>query len=424
MVFGNSGRNGEDMLNQQDIIVLGAGMVGISTALSLQEAGHHVVVVDRKKPGQETSFGNAGIIQMEAAEPYAFPWGRSLWSAMTGKGNHIKWDMEALWQQRQALMQYAKFSLPKNYSTIAACYATLIREAGEDHNHWLSKSTSDHLIQRKGFYNLYQSDAALETDAAYADVLHEKYGVNSKILDGAGIRKEEPILRDTPKGAIWWEDSWTCKDPEALTLAYSNLFLSQGGDVVCIDVQQIKKIKNGWQIEGANTKVSGSHLVICAGPWSPILLEPLGYKIPMIYKYGHHTHVKSLKTLHRPIMDVSQGLVVAPMSRGLRITSGAELVGRHRHPTGQQLKQGAQRLAKSFTIEADDLVIEWSGRRPCHPWMLPFVGPAPHHAGLWFHFGHGHQGFTLGPTTAKILTRAFENIMAVPNLLRPVHWLG
>ena len=94
---------------------------------------------------------------------------------------------------------------------------------------------------------------------------------------------------------------------------------------------------------------------------------------------------------------------MAPMAKGLRITSGAELMGPERLPQSRQLdraEQAARRLVDlGNAIEAEP----WSGVRPCMPDMLPVVGPAPKHTGLWMHFGHGHHGHTLGPTTGRML---------------------
>jgi D-lysine oxidase len=94
---------------------------------------------------------------------------------------------------------------------------------------------------------------------------------------------------------------------------------------------------------------------------------------------------------------------MAPMAKGLRITSGAELMGPERSSQSRQLEraeQAARRLVDLGTaVEADP----WSGVRPCMPDMLPVVGAAPKHKGLWMHFGHGHHGHTLGPTTGRLL---------------------
>ena len=136
------------------------------------------------------------------------------------------------------------------------------------------------------------------------------------------------------------------------------------------------------------------------GPWSPDLLRNSGYRFPMVRKRGYHRHFSGGGKLNLPLHDPEMGYVMAPMSKGLRITSGAELAGPSNSAQPRQLEraeQAARRLVDLGTaVEAEP----WSGVRPCMPDMLPVVGPAPKHKGLWMHFGHGHHGLTLGPRRA------------------------
>ncbi|WP_145963066.1 NAD(P)/FAD-dependent oxidoreductase [Mangrovicoccus ximenensis] len=107
----------------------------------------------------------------------------------------------------------------------------------------------------------------------------------------------------------------------------------------------------------------------------------------------------------RPFLDVDNGIVATPMTDGLRLATGAALVTRASAPDTRQLERGHAGI--SDLIETGERIGEpqWSGTRPCLPDMLPLVGAAPGHAGLWMNFGHGHQGFTLGPTTGALLAQ-------------------
>lgn len=96
------------------------------------------------------------------------------------------------------------------------------------------------------------------------------------------------------------------------------------------------------------------------------------------------------------------------MQKGLRVTSGAALVGLDAQPVPTQLQQGARALDELIELGPRVDEPQWFGSRPCLPDMLPLVGKAPKHKGMWFNFGHGHQGFTLGPTTAHLLADLIE----------------
>ena len=143
--------------------------------------------------------------------------------------------------------------------------------------------------------------------------------------------------------------------------------------------------------------------VVALGPWSPDLLTRFGYRFPMVRKRGYHRHFSGGGRLEQPLQDPTFGYVVAPMARGLRITTGAELSGRSVSATPIQLER-AEAAARQLLDLGEPVEKEpWSGIRPCMPDMLPVIGPAPKHKGLWMHFGHGHQGFTLGPATGRLL---------------------
>ena len=147
--------------------------------------------------------------------------------------------------------------------------------------------------------------------------------------------------------------------------------------------------------------ISGRECVVCLGPWSDDVVKKLGFWIPLGVKRGYHMHysAKGNATLNRPLLDTDNGYVLAPMSKGLRITTGAEFALRDVPPTPVQLEkvEPAARNCSHSTVASRQQ--PWMGRRPCLPDMLPAIGPIPGIKGLWANFGHHHLGFTLGPVT-------------------------
>ncbi|MBU2751956.1 FAD-binding oxidoreductase, partial [Acidithiobacillus thiooxidans] len=109
-------------------------------------------------------------------------------------------------------------------------------------------------------------------------------------------------------------------------------------------------------------------------------------------------------SLCHPVLDADQGYVLAPMQRGIRLTTGAEFADRDAPRSSIPLTRAeaqARRLLPSLGERLDPEA--WLGSRPCTPDMLPIIGPAPGQKGLWYAFGHCHQGLTLGPTTGRLL---------------------
>ncbi len=387
-----------------EFFVLGAGMVGISTALALQAKGHDVVVLDRTSPGLETSYGNAGIIQTEAAEPYALPRDiGTLFKYGVGLSNDVVWSLGATLKMAPALWRYLKLSADKPYQRISASYSQLAARATADHQPLIEASDSEHLIRREGLVMLYRDQQSFDEAAIRAQRLDREYGVTSRTLSGEDYRKEEPALLKTPTGAVHWLQSWSCSDPGALTQAYGKLFQSRGGRILQCDGAQVTQAAHGWQANTAEGQLTAEQIVVALGPWAPAFLQRFGYFIPMVYKRGYHGHYDAPMALTRPFLDVENGVLASSMTKGIRVTTGAALVKMDAKANPVQLERGTKALSDMLALGQKVQEPQWFGTRPCMPDMLPVVGRAPRHPTMWFHFGHGHQGFTQGPTTAELL---------------------
>ena len=108
--------------------------------------------------------------------------------------------------------------------------------------------------------------------------------------------------------------------------------------------------------------------------------------------------------LNRPVLDLERGYVLTPMARGLRLTTGAEFARRDDPPSSahlDRLEPFGREILPKLGARLDPA--PWLGKRPCLPDMIPVIGPAPRHKGLWFDFGHQHLGLTLGPVSGRLL---------------------
>jgi D-amino-acid dehydrogenase len=386
-------------------IVLGAGAAGVSTALHLQSRGWQVVLADRKGVGLETSYGNAGIIQAEAVEPYAMPRQlKTLLAIASGASNDVHYDIRSLPGHFAPLLRYWWNSAPKRHRRISAVYAGLIGAAMREHEALVKQTSARDLIRRDGFRILLRDNKAMAAAIADANRLHTEYGVRYRSMTAEELSRAEPALKTGGAGAIHWLDSSSVKDPGALIAAYGEAFTAAGGTIVEADAQSLTQTEaGGWQIDTADGAIEAGHAVVALGPWSPQLLKRFGYRIPMVRKRGYHRHYRSPKPLDLPMLDAANGYVMAPMAKGLRVTSGAELARNGAPLTPVQLDRAERAAADLVDLGAPVENQPWLGTRPCMPDMLPVIGQASRHKGLWLHFGHGHQGFTLGPATGRLL---------------------
>ena len=391
---------------QTDSLVLGAGIVGVSTAIHLAKRGRSVVLVDRRRPGEETSFGNAGLIQREGVMPHGFP--QNLLTILKyGLNNSIdmSYHPSALPAIAPFLARYWWASRTKSYEKIVRAYSPLIAQSIAEHDVLIRESGAEALIAKHGWYRIFRTDHARDEAFAEADWVAKEFGVNNAQLDGGQMAAREPSLTAQLSGALHWTDPWSIRDPQQLVLAYLALFEKLGGKFIEGDAASFAPAGSGWSVRTAEGVVEAREAVVALGPWADVVTRPLGYRLPLGVKRGYHMHYRAADgaTLNNWMLDEERGYMLTPMRRGIRLTTGAEFAKRDAPKTPVQVERAEKEARLLFPL-AERLDAEpWMGARPCTPDMMPIIGPAPRHKGLWFGFGHAHHGLTLGPATGRLI---------------------
>lgn len=395
----------------KDAIVLGAGIVGVSVALHLQARGVSVTLVDRRAPGEETSYGNAGLIEASSVVPYGFPrdW-RTLLRLARNDSTMLRYDARSLPAYARWLAAFWRESAPQRLAGAARDMLPLISHCVAEHEALIARTDLRALVRPIGWLQAYRSPQAFERECEAAQRLAAEHHLRTEVFDAAGLRAAEPSLNEGYAGAIHWIDPASVADPGALVKGYAALFLREGGRFATGDARTLRAQGGGWQVQTDDGPLAAELAVVAMGPWSDQVTAPLGYRVPLMAKRGYHMHYASAAgaPLLRPIVDIEGGYVVAPMRQGLRLTTGVELATRNRPPNYAQLDAAERAARPVFGLgeRIDDM--PWMGMRPCTPDMRPVLGPAPRHAGLWFAFGHNHHGLTLGPVSARLVA---EQIM-------------
>lgn len=389
-----------------DVAVLGAGMVGVSCALHLQAKDKNVILIDRREAGLETSYGNAGLIQREATEPYELPRRFSfLASAATNLRLDVRYHLGALAHMAGPLHAYYRNSAGPAFAEISRAYASIIALSLDTHAQLIRDAKAEALIGSQGYLTLLRSEAEMEKVFAKAEA-RTRLGVNHRKLDRAALAVEEPALDGDFIGAVHWTDPVSITSPGELVQAYARLFAGRGGNFRFGDALSLQRADGAWQIRGADGgAIRAKEAVVALGPWSVTLTHRFGYTPPLFFKRGYHMHYAPLpgRTLKHWMTDTEKGFVICPMKDGLRLTTGAELALVDAPATPHQLKRAEKIARRDFPLGERLESQPWVGARPCMSDMKPVIGAVPDTPGLWCAFGHGHQGFTLGPATGELL---------------------
>lgn len=387
-----------------DAIVLGAGIVGTSIALHLRKRGLTVALIDIRGPGEGTSYGNAGVIEGNTLFPHTIPTGLRFLRVVLKQApeanyhfSHLPFIAGWLWAYRRhtqlsGLIEFAKLMRP------------LFAVALSEHEALMAESGAERYLRKNGWLKFYRREEAFKATVRERE-LAQQLGLPFRVVDAGGARALEPGLGPGVHCAVHWEAAASVSDPLAVTQAYAARFVALGGLQLTGNARTLRRSGNGWRVQAGQDEVEAPVAVVALGPWAPDVLDPLGLRLPLAVKRGYHWHFKPRGNagLSRPVVDVENGYCVAPMDKGLRITTGAEFARRDAPPTPVQFNRLLPAARETFPLGEPLELSPWVGSRPCFADSRPVIGPAPKQPGLWLAYGHAHWGLTLGPATGRLM---------------------
>ncbi|UOM34827.1 FAD-binding oxidoreductase [Acuticoccus sp. I52.16.1] len=389
-----------------DVLVLGAGMVGISSAIHLQDRGRSVALVDRRGPAQETSYGNAGLIQSEAVMPYVFPRDPSVvLQALFGLRTDARVRWSALPKIAPFVFAYARAGSVTSARRTALANVPLLARVRAEHEALMDRAEARHHMIDGGYIRVYREARDLEAASKVDEAVRDEFGVEFELWDTKRLAEEEPNLTRPLAGAVHHASPGRVDDPGEVGAAYARLFESGGGTLRNGDARTLNATDGGWRVTTEAGVVEAREVVVALGAWSADVLAPLGVRPPLGVKRGYHLHYRPSGNarLNHLMFDSDNGYVLAPMKRGLRLTSGVEFAHRDDASNFAQINAAETQARTIFPLEERVEETPWRGARPCLPDMLPAIGPVPGKPGLFVNFGHHHLGFTMGPTTGRLL---------------------
>lgn len=388
-----------------DAMVLGAGIVGVSVALHLAKRGMSVALVDRAGFGEQTSYGNAGVIEGNTIFPPAFPSDPgALLRIAFKRASEANYHLSFLPHIAPWLMAFRSASQPTRLAETARMVRPFFARAVAEHEALMAEAGATHFLRKTGWLKVYRRNKSFAALTPEFD-LASKFGLPLQALETSEALALEPSLNPVFERAVFWPQAASVSNPLGVTRAYAARFAALGGVTVVGDARTLHRADNRWRVETDEGAIDAAECVVALGPWAPDLLNRLAIKLPLAVKRGYHRHFRAQGNagLARPVLDAEPGYLITPMEQGIRMTTGVEFASRDAKPTPVQFDRLMPKVQELFPLEPNTDEKTWLGSRPCFPDSRPVIGPAPSLPGLWLAIGHAHWGLTLGPATGRMM---------------------
>ncbi|NHZ72578.1 MAG: FAD-dependent oxidoreductase [Aquificales bacterium] len=400
------------MNQQKDILVIGGGVIGVAVAYYLAVQGRSVTLIEKDEICAGSSHGNAGLIANGFAIPMAAP-------GVLRQG--LKWLLDAespfyikprlnvdlmrwLWQFRGACNE-------KQMRQSIAILLSLGGASFDLFDELLANEDIEFGYEHKGRLILFTNEAAFEKSIPDTVLLRE-YGVDSTLLDAAGVREIEPNVQPAVTHGIYAAD-YGHIIPDRFVHELARV-AKERGVVFKTDTAVLGFETSGRQISSVITPhgtFTPDQVVLAAGAWSPMLARNLKLRLPIQPAKGYSVTYKrpagSLPTSPSLPLSLSERkIAVTPMGDMLRFTSTLELAG-YDPAINQRRVAAIRRNIQDYLPGMEDLeeTAVWSGYRPATPDDLPIIGRSQAFENLILATGHGTFGMTHGLITGKLVAQ-------------------
>ena len=404
------------MAQAKTVAVVGAGIVGVSTAIWLQRAGHEVILIDRAGPAEGTSHGNGGVLASCAIVPVTGP-------GLLRKAPRMLFDPRAplflkwgyLPRLAPWLMRYLRHANAPDTARIAAALAPLIGDSLADHQALAAGTGAEKWIVPSDYLYVYPDRAKFLADAFEWD-LRARHGFRWDELDGPALHAYDPVFAESMRFAVKMPDHGRIADPGRYVKDLAAHAQAQGARLIIAEVQDVVR-ENGTVtgLRAGGETIPCDAVVIATGAWSRQLAATLGVTVPLESERGYHLELWEPSAMPRSPVMITQGKFVAtPMEGRLRLAGILEFGGLQAPASAAPFELLRRNLRTAFPGLRWEREVEWMGHRPAPSDSIPLIGPVPGFDGAWLGFGHHHVGLTGGPRTGQLLAQMVSG--AKPNI--------
>ncbi|SLN72267.1 D-amino acid dehydrogenase small subunit [Roseovarius albus] len=386
------------------IVVIGAGICGLSSAIWLQRSGHQVTLIDREGPGAGASYGNAGLMAQWAFIPVNTPGLiKDSIKYLTDPSSPLFMQWGQVPRLAPWLWQFVKRANAKDARYTAQALIDIIADGGDQHRALTRATQAEEMITSSDFVYAYASRKDFDKDN-FGWGIRREAGFVPEMIEGAAVQEFDPMLGPSIQCLARLKTQGHILDPGGYMHALADILRAEGGQVAQAEAKDFT-LHDG-KISSVETDQGGfpcDHAVLTTGIWSKALMKKLGFKVMLETERGHHLHLKNPSQIPRCPMILGKGKFgVTPMSTGLRCAGTVELGTHERGASRAPLELIRKQITKDFPNLEYDVAEEWVGYRPSTPDSLPLIGEIGK-TGVYAGFGHQHIGLTAGPKTGRLI---------------------
>ncbi|UTW13550.1 NAD(P)/FAD-dependent oxidoreductase [Marinobacterium rhizophilum] len=398
--------------NRNDTLaVVGAGVVGLCTALQAQRQGFRVTLIDREEPGTGASFGNAGYLATELVEPLSSA--KTLRSALSmwlNPDGPLALPLGYLHRIMPWLVRFVVAARPAQVARSRQGLLALNLGAVPAWQRCLDDIGAGGQLCRSGYLLVWESASGLEDARRHAESL-QRYGMPTELVQGARLAELEPALAGRVNHALYFPEACQVREPYRLCQLLFAAFQARGGSFLQQEVAALRPESHGVVLETGAGCLDFDRAIVCTGAWGKRLLQGVGVRVPLQAERGYHLSFAAASTcLRRPIGSAERRFVMSPLDSGLRAVGFTELGGLKLKPVRRRyasLRRHSQALLPGLSDPAVE-VREWMGHRPTLPDSLPVIDRHPQHERLLFAFGNQHLGLTQAAISAELVVSLMQ----------------
>ena len=392
------------------ILVIGGGVIGLTTAYYAANKGHEVTIVERNPEQHEgCSFGNAGMVVPSHFVPLAAP-------GMVALGLKWMWNPESPFYVKPRLdwdllnwgFKFWRASTPEHVRQSAPVLRDLSLASRSCFEELAALPDNDFGLVKKGLLMLCKTSHALDEEAKTADKARE-LGIPADVLDAAQTAQLDPNVRMDIVGSVYFP-----KDCHLLPhrfMAGLRRQLNRLGTKFCYNTEVTGCRATSGRVEAWQTTkgdFAADEYVICGGSWSPVVARDLRLKIPMQAGKGYSLTLPKPRQLPEICSIFCEARVaVTPMAGALRIGGTMEIAGLNEDINPARIRGIVRSVPQYYPeFKAGDFegIKPWRGLRPCSPDGMPYVGRTGRYSNLSIATGHSMMGLSLGPITGKLMS--------------------